>query len=191
MTPNTLRMALGLVVFGIAPVGLAILPQQALSDSHTPSMEEPVEAAPSLEEQQVEATPSIAEIAASSDDFEILTAALATAELDTVLSNEDISVTVFAPTDDAFAALPAGALDALLLPENRDQLIQLLSYHVVEGEVRSKDLTSGEVGTLAGSPLTIMVGNEIVTINQANVITADIEASNGVIHVIDSVLLPM
>jgi uncharacterized surface protein with fasciclin (FAS1) repeats len=191
MTPNTLRMALGLVVFGIAPVGLAILPQQALSDSHTPSMEEPVEAAPSMEEQQVEATPSIAEIAASSDDFEILTAALATAELDTVLSNEDISVTVFAPTDDAFAALPAGALDALLLPENRDQLIQLLSYHVVEGEVRSKDLTSGEVGTLAGSPLTIMVGNEIVTINQANVITADIEASNGVIHVIDSVLLPM
>jgi uncharacterized surface protein with fasciclin (FAS1) repeats len=201
MTPNTLRMALGLVVFGIAPVGLAILPQQALSDSHTPSMEQPAEATPAMEE-STEATPSmeappaevtqsIAEIAASSDDFSILTAALTAAELDTVLGNADISVTVFAPTNDAFEALPAGALEALLEPENRDQLIQLLTYHVVEGEVRSKDLTSGEVGTLAGSPLTVMVGNEMVTINQANVVTADIEASNGVIHVIDSVLLPM
>lgn len=134
---------------------------------------------------------TIAELAASDGNFEVLTAALEAAGLTEALSNNEMSVTVFAPTDDAFAALPEGTVEALLLPENRDQLTQLLTYHVVEGEVLSTDLASGEVGTLAGAPISVMVGEEMVTINQANVVVADIEASNGIIHVIDSVLLPM
>jgi uncharacterized surface protein with fasciclin (FAS1) repeats len=142
----------------------------------------------------VEATPgepmTIADITAGNEDFEILAAAIEAAELTEALSNEEIAVTVFAPTDEAFEALPAGALEALLLPENRDQLLQLLTYHVVDGEVYSTDLTSGEVGTLAGAPVMIMVDEETVTVNQANLLAADIKASNGVIHVIDSVLLP-
>ncbi|NJL48821.1 MAG: fasciclin domain-containing protein [Leptolyngbyaceae cyanobacterium SM2_5_2] len=180
MTPNTLRLALSLVVLGMAPVGLAISAEQALSGAQSPKAE-----------QQTQSAMTIADIAAGNEDFEILAAALEAADLVEVLSDENLSVTVFAPTDAAFEALPEGALDALLLPENRDQLVEILTYHVVEGEVRASDLTSGEVGTLAGAPLAVTVGEQAVTVNQANVVTTDIEASNGVIHVIDAVLLPM
>ncbi|HIK45467.1 MAG TPA: fasciclin domain-containing protein [Leptolyngbyaceae cyanobacterium M65_K2018_010] len=180
MTPNTLRVALGLVVLGAAPVSLATFPQEALSNTTTPKVE-----------QQAKAAMTIADIASGNENFEILTAALEAADLTEVLSNGDITVTVFAPTDAAFEALPAGTLEALLQPENRDQLIQILTYHVVDGAVLSTDLVSGEVPTLAGESVTVMVNGEGVTVNQANVVAADIEASNGVIHVIDSVLLPM
>ncbi|MEA5451480.1 fasciclin domain-containing protein [Leptolyngbya sp. CCNP1308] len=219
MTPNTLRIALGLVLFGAAPAAITAFPQQAISDTHKPQaeqpaameMEEPTDAEqPSVMEESTDAEQpsameeptdaeqptasteqSIAEIAAGDEDFEILTAAIEAAGLTEALSNSDLSITVFAPTDAAFEALPEGTLDELLLPENRDQLAQLLTYHVVDGEVRSTDLTSGEVDTLTGAPVTVMVGEEAVTINEANVVMADIEASNGVIHAIDSVLLPM
>lgn len=219
MTPNTLRIALGLILFGAAPAAITAFPQQAISDTHKPqaeqpaamemeeptdaeqpsAMEEPTEAQqPSAMEEPTDAEQptasteqSIAEIAAGSEDFEILTAAIEAAGLTEALSNSDLSITVFAPTDEAFEALPEGTLDELLLPENRDQLAQLLTYHVVDGEVRSTDLTSGDVDTLAGAPVTVTVGEESVTVNEANVVTTDIEASNGVIHVIDTVLLPM
>jgi uncharacterized surface protein with fasciclin (FAS1) repeats len=213
MTPNTLRIAFGLVVFGAAPLGLATFPQQALSDAHTSQVEQPAatDMAPKPEmtapepemmapeadstdpesDLQTSSEMTIADIAAGDENFEILAAALETAELTEALGNEDISITVFAPTDEAFESLPEGALEALLLPENRDQLVQLLTYHVVDGAVRSTDLSSGEVSTLSGAPITVTVGDEMVMINQANVLMADIEASNGVIHVIDSVLLPM
>ncbi|PZV10005.1 MAG: fasciclin [Leptolyngbya sp.] len=158
------------------------------TDAEQPSaMEEPTDA----EQPTASTEQSIAEIAAGDEDFEILTAAIEAAGLTEALSNSDLSITVFAPTDAAFEALPEGTLDELLLPENRDQLAQLLTYHVVDGEVRSTDLTSGEVDTLTGAPVTVTVGEESVTINEANVVTADIEASNGIIHVIDTVLLPM
>lgn len=217
MTPNTLRIALGLVLFGAAPAAITAFPQQAISDTHKPqaeqpaAMEEPTDAEqpgamdqpaeveqPSTSEQPAEVEQpaastgqSIAEIAAGDADFEILTAAIEAAGLTEALSNSDLSITVFAPTDAAFDALPEGTLEELLLPENRDQLAQLLTYHVLDGEVHSTDLTSGEVDTLTGAPVTVTVGEESVTINEANVVAADIEASNGVIHVIDSVLLPM
>ena len=204
MTPNTLRIAMGLLLFGAAPAAVTSFPQQALSDSHKPAVEQQVErssapaadveqpAAGELEsaDQPVAAELSIAEIAAADGNFEILTAAIEAAGLTEALSNGDLSITVFAPTDDAFAALPEGTVDALLLPENRDQLTQILTYHVVDGEVLSTDLASGEVETLSGGSVTVEVGGETVTINQANVVTADIAASNGVIHVIDAVLLP-
>jgi uncharacterized surface protein with fasciclin (FAS1) repeats len=186
MTPNTLRIALGILLIGAAPVAIAVLPQQAISDTNSFQAEQ---LAPM--EQSVAAGQSIAEIVSSDDNFEVLTAAIEAAGLTEAFGDSDLEVTVFAPTDDAFAALPDGTLDELLLPENRDQLLQLLGYHVVDGEVRSTDLASGEVATMAGASVVVTVDSDTVTVNDANVVAADINASNGVIHVIDSVLLPI
>jgi uncharacterized surface protein with fasciclin (FAS1) repeats len=98
--------------------------------------------------------------------------------------------TVFAPTDEAFAALPEGTIATLLLPENKDKLISILTYHVVSGKVMSTDLSNGMMATtIQGGNVTIMTENG-VTVNGAKVVTADIETSNGVIHVIDAVILP-
>ena len=98
--------------------------------------------------------------------------------------------TVFAPTDEAFAALPEGTVETLLLPENKDQLIAILTYHVVSGKVMSGDLSDGmTAATVQGGNITIGT-TDGVTVNGANVTAADIEASNGVIHVIDAVILP-
>ncbi|PSR18964.1 fasciclin [filamentous cyanobacterium CCP3] len=193
-------MALGLLLFGAAPLAVTAFPQQAISDTSMSQAEKPAAEAPAeepaaeepaAEEPMATTEQSIAEIAAGDENFEILTAAIEAAGLTEALSNPDLSVTVFAPTDEAFEALPEGTLDTLLLPENRDQLAQILSYHVLDGEVLSTDLASGEVDTLAGAPIMVMVGEEAVTVNEATVVATDIEASNGVIHVIDSVLLPM
>ena len=98
--------------------------------------------------------------------------------------------TVFAPTDEAFAALPEGTVQNLLLPENKEKLIAILTYHVVSGKVLSGDLSNNMmVATVQGGQVKIMTAGG-VTVDGANVITADIETSNGVIHVIDAVILP-
>ena len=98
--------------------------------------------------------------------------------------------TVFAPTDEAFAALPEGTVETLLLPENKEKLTSILTYHVVSGKVMSSDLTNNMMAeTVQGSQVKIMTYGG-VTVNGANVVTADIEASNGVIHVIDAVIIP-
>ena len=98
---------------------------------------------------------------------------------------------MFAPTNAAFEALPAGLVDALLLPENKEVLTQILTYHVVEGEVMSSDVQPGEVPTVEGEDLTITVKpNGTVRVNDAKVTAVDIEGSNGVIHVINKVLVP-
>ena len=99
--------------------------------------------------------------------------------------------TVFAPTNDAFAALPAGVLDKLVQPQNKAALTQILTYHVVNGEVMAADVTNGPVPTLEGQSITLSTANGGVTINNtAKVTTPDVDASNGVIHLIDTVLLP-
>ena len=138
-------------------------------------------------------TPSnnVVAVAASNDSFKTLTAALQAAGLTETLQGEG-PFTVFAPTDEAFAALPQEALQALMRPENKEILVKILTYHVVPGKVQSTDLKSGEIQTVEGSPVTVMVGNSGVMVgkNNAMVIQPDIEASNGVIHVIDKVLLP-
>jgi uncharacterized surface protein with fasciclin (FAS1) repeats len=103
--------------------------------------------------------------------------------------NSDGPFTVFAPTDEAFAALPPGVLDALLLPENKDVLAKILTYHVVPGTVLAADVTDGEVATVEGQNVTLSTADG-VTVNGAKVVQADIVASNGVIHVIDAVILP-
>lgn len=98
--------------------------------------------------------------------------------------------TVFAPNDDAFAALPAGLVDALLKEENRDTLVKVLTYHVVSGAVLAADVATGDVATVEGSTFAVVVGDGVVLNDSAHVIATDIKASNGVIHVIDAVLVP-
>lgn len=132
---------------------------------------------------------TIAEIAAGSESFTTLTTALEVAGLTDTLSGEG-PFTVFAPTDEAFAALPEGTLEQLLQPENREILVQVLTYHVVEGSVMSGDLSTTQVPSIEGRPINVTVGEGRVMVNSANVVQADIEASNGVIHVIDQVILP-
>ena len=131
---------------------------------------------------------TIAELTDNSDSFEILAAALAAADLTESLGSEG-PFTVFAPTDDAFAALPEGAVEQLLLPENKDVLIQVLTYHVVPGALMSTDLETGNVETVEGSEVAVDIA-DTVTVNNANVVVADVEASNGVIHIIDRVIIP-
>jgi len=137
---------------------------------------------------------TIAEIAGSTEGFSTLAAAVEAADLGGTLSGQG-PYTVFAPTDEAFAALPAGTLEELLEPANRGQLSAILAYHVVAAEVMSSDLTSGDVATVNGADVTLKVTDGKVTIvdgqgDVARVVMADIPASNGVVHVIDTVLLP-
>lgn len=148
--------------------------------SETPSSATPAKAATGK---------TIVDMASSNKKLKTLTAAIKAAGLEETLSGEG-PFTVFAPTDDAFAALPPGTLDALLKPENKDKLAQLLTYHVVSGKVESATLQSGDVPSLMGKPITVKVNGKTVTVNEATVTKADVPASNGVIHVIDKVILP-
>lgn len=134
--------------------------------------------------------PDIVDIAASNGNFNTLVAAVTAAGLVDTLKG-DGPFTVFAPTDAAFAALPEGTVETLLMPENIDQLTAILTYHVVPGAVTSDQLAGQRlsVATVNGEEVHID-GTDGVTVENATVTTADIIASNGVIHVIDSVLLP-
>lgn len=131
----------------------------------------------------------IVDTAVGAGTFETLVAAVSAADLVDTLKSEG-PFTVFAPTDAAFAALPEGTVEMLLLPENKDQLIAVLTYHVVPGKVMSTDLTDDMTATtVQGGDITVDL-DDGVKINSASVTTADIETSNGVIHVIDAVILP-
>ncbi|MBD2085914.1 MULTISPECIES: fasciclin domain-containing protein [unclassified Coleofasciculus] len=133
----------------------------------------------------------LAQTAASNGSFTTLTKAVQAAGLTDQLTG-DKPYTVFAPTDAAFAALPAGTVDKLLQPANKQTLVKLLSYHVVPGKISSTELKSGEVKTVEGTPVTVKVdsASSEITINNAKVIQPNIPASNGVIHVVDKVILP-
>jgi len=135
-----------------------------------------------------EETGTIVDVAAANEDFSTLVAAVQAADLVDTLSS-DGPFTVFAPTNDAFDALPEGVLDALLLEENVDVLTSILTYHVVEGEVTSDQVTDGDVATVEGQTVTLSTENGVM-VNEATVVIADVEASNGVIHAIDAVLIP-
>lgn len=132
----------------------------------------------------------IVDIAASNPDFSTLVAAVGAAGLVDTLKS-DGPFTVFAPTNAAFAALPAGTVESLLEPENKDKLISILTYHVVPGAVTSDQLAGQRlsVATVQGDAVHID-GRTGVTVENANVTAADILATNGVIHVIDAVLIP-
>ena len=139
---------------------------------------------------EAKANPTIVEIAVGNPDFSTLVAALQAAELVEALSGEG-PFTVFAPTNEAFAALPDGTLEMLLLPENKDKLVAILTYHVVSGKVMAADVvTLEEATTLQGDTIAISASDAGVTVDGASVVATDIEASNGVIHVINAVIVP-
>ncbi|TFH86454.1 fasciclin domain-containing protein [Billgrantia azerbaijanica] len=132
----------------------------------------------------------IVDTAVAAGQFETLVAAVKAADLVDTLKGEG-PFTVFAPTDEAFAALPAGTLDELLMPENRDRLQAILTYHVVPGKVMAEQAMGlSSATTVQGQDLTLTTENGSVRIDDATVIQADVVASNGVIHVIDGVLMP-
>ena len=132
----------------------------------------------------------IVDTAMSAGQFETLVAAVKAAGLVDTLKGEG-PFTVFAPTDEAFAKLPAGTVEDLLKPENKDQLVAVLTYHVVPGKVMSVDIAGKamDVATVQGSKLSVDA-TDGVKVDGANVVSADVETSNGVIHVIDAVVLP-
>ena len=138
----------------------------------------------------VEVPNTVVDIAVGSADHTTLVAAVTAAGLVETLSG-DGPFTIFAPTNAAFAALPAGTVEDLLKPENKDKLTSILTYHVVAGNVMSAQLSDGQkVVTLNGQELTVAIKEGVVTINGAKVVAADLAGSNGVIHVVDSVILP-
>lgn len=135
------------------------------------------------------ATADIVDTAAAAGSFTTLLAAAEAAGLVDALKG-DGPLTVFAPTDEAFAKLPEGTVASLLLPENQDQLAGILKLHVIAGKVKSKDLAGQQIEAETLNGTVSIDGTDGVTVNGAKVISADIKASNGIIHVIDTVLLP-
>ena len=132
----------------------------------------------------------IVDTAVSNGSFKTLAAALQAAGLVDTLKGKG-PFTVFAPTDAAFAKLPAGTVETLLKPENKDQLRRVLTYHVVAGKVSAAEVTKmNSAKAVSGDTIQIAAKNGKVMVNNANVVTADVGASNGVIHVIDTVILP-
>ena len=133
----------------------------------------------------------IVDTAVSAGNFKTLVAAVQAAGLAETLKGPG-PFTVFAPTDDAFAALPAGTVDTLLKPENKDKLTSILTYHVVPGKVMAADVMGKELmpKTVEGQELMINATGDKVMVNDATVVQADVAADNGVIHAIDKVLMP-
>lgn len=133
---------------------------------------------------------NIVDTAVAAGSFTTLARALTAADLVATLTGPG-PFTVFAPTDAAFAKLPAGTLESLLAPENKDRLRRILTYHVVAGEVRAADVVKLQSAkAVSGDTITVKVSGGKVHVDDANVTTTDIQASNGVIHVIDAVILP-
>lgn len=176
----------------LAPLAIiGLLVSCGSDDSDVATTEAPTTEAPTTEAPTTEApaeAQDIVAIASGNEDFSTLVAAVAAAGLVEVLQGEG-PFTVFAPTNDAFAALPAGLVDKLLLEENKDVLVKILTYHVVSGAVLAADVTAGEVPSVEGQNITVTTEGGVM-VNNANVIATDIIASNGVIHVIDAVILP-
>ena len=131
---------------------------------------------------------NIVEIAAGNDDFSTLVAAVTAGGLAETLSGEG-PFTVFAPTNAAFEKLPEGTVEDLLKPENKEKLVSILTYHVVPAKVMAADVSAGEVATVNGAMAEISTEDGVM-IDGAKVVQTDIKASNGVIHVIDTVILP-
>ena len=160
---------------------------------HTITLAAVITCATSMTRVQAADAPSspgdIVAVASGAGSFKTLVAAVKAAGLVETLQGKG-PFTVFAPTDEAFAKLPAGTLDNLLKPENKEKLVGILTYHVVPGKVMAADVKTMKVKTVNGKELDIKVDGGKVTVNGANVVKTDIPASNGVIHVIDLVILP-
>ena len=174
---------------GIAAALLLMPVGVACQDQNTTTTPAPTaEANPSTTESTA-SSQTIVETAIANGSFNTLVAAIKAADLVDTL-NAAGPYTVFAPTDEAFAALPAGVLDKLLLPKNKATLTKILTYHVVAGNVPASAVQTGPVPSVEGANLNLTADAGNVTVNDAKVVQADVAASNGVIHVIDGVLLP-
>lgn len=185
---NSTGMIVGIIVALVVVVGGLFIfmggdDEADESTSETTTTQTQQEAAPE------EPASNIVELAQATDSLSTLVTAVVAADLVDTLSGGEF--TVFAPTNDAFAALPEGTLESLLEEENVGDLTDILTYHVVPSAALSTDLSDGMMlTTVQGDTLEVSIDNGVVTINDATVVSADIEASNGVVHVIDSVLLP-
>ena len=166
---------------------LSTLP--ALADNHTDSMDSSTEMEEMPMNESSTQAGNIVEVASGNDSFKTLVQAVQAAGLADTLSDSSASYTVFAPTDEAFSQLPEGALDYLLQPENQEVLQRVLSYHVVPESLSSSEILGGEIVTLNGGLATQVTDGRVI-INNASVVTPDVEASNGVIHAVNRVLLP-
>lgn len=176
---------------------LAVVPVLALGVAACgDDEEEPAAAAPATTAEQTESAPATTEeasqdivaVAQGTEDLSTLVEAVTAADLAETLQGEG-PFTVFAPTNAAFEALPEGALDELL--QNKQELTDVLTYHVVEGEMRAADLEDGQtLTTVNGEELTVSIEGDEVRVGDATVAMPDVAASNGVVHVIDSVLMP-
>ena len=173
-----------------ALLGLGIAVSPAMADNNTDEMESSTEM---MEEMPMNESASeagnIVEVASGSEDFSTLVQAVEAAGLADTLADSSASYTVFAPTNEAFNQLPEGTLDYLLQPENQEVLQQVLSYHVIPEKITSDKISGGNVDSLNGGLATAVTDMGVV-INNASVVTPDIEASNGVIHAVNRVLLP-
>jgi uncharacterized surface protein with fasciclin (FAS1) repeats len=176
-------------VIGLAAAAALTLAACGDSDSSDEATTSPTTTAEATTEATDEAsTQDVVGVIAGNADTTTLATAVDAAGLVETLQG-DGPFTVFAPTDEAFAALPAGVLDQLIQPANSAALTQILTYHVVPGKVMAADVTDGAVATVEGQDITLSTADG-VTVNGATVTEADLDASNGVVHVIDTVLLP-
>ena len=177
----------------IALAATALLVACGSDDDDTATTEAPATSeAPSTEAPmgtEAPAAEDIVAIASANEDFSTLVAAVSAAGLVETLQGEG-PFTVFAPTNAAFDALPAGLVDKLLMPENKDVLVKILTYHVVSGAIMAADVTAGDVASVEGGMIAVTTNDGGVQVNGASVVSPDILASNGVIHVIDAVILP-
>lgn len=174
------------LAFGVAACGGD--DEESSSSSET-TTEAPVETSNGSNE--AASNEDIVALASGNKDLSTLVTAVTAADLAETLQGEG-PYTVFAPTNEAFAALPPAELERLLKPANKDELANILTYHVVAGDVKSSDLSDGQmVETVQGEKLEVKIGNDgSVMIGDATVVMADVEASNGTVHVIDAVLVP-
>lgn len=186
---STIAVAAGAVAVGSA------MSAPALADNHTSPSMDADSSSPQMqmdmeqsETSQYGESMTIVDVASGSESFNTLVQAVQEAGLAETLMGEG-PYTVFAPTDEAFSQLPEGAIAYLLRPENQDLLRQVLTYHVISGEIASSDITTGSVEALGGG-LAVRTTEDGVIVNNANVVNADIQASNGVIHAVNRVLLP-
>lgn len=184
-------IAIVVAVIAVLGVGGWLLMKDDNKDTKTTSSSQTQKETSNMKKE----TPNIVGVASSDDQFSTLVAAVKAAGLVDTLSGEG-PFTVFAPTNAAFDKLPAGTLDDLLKPENVEKLKTILTYHVVPAKAMSTDLSNGqEITTVQGGKLTVKIANGEVTLTDAmggvsKVVKADVPASNGVIHVIDTVVMP-
>jgi uncharacterized surface protein with fasciclin (FAS1) repeats len=178
------------IVAVVAVGGIFLLSGDGDDDSDNDTNNEANDRQETEDTDSEEPSQTIAEIATADSDLSTLVTALEAAELVDVVADENANLTVFAPTNAAFAEIE-DTVNTLLEPENQADLQNVLQYHVVDGAAFSGDLSDGQViETLNGETLTVEIRDGDVFINDAQVVIADVEASNGVVHVIDTVLVP-